>query len=151
MFRIHMALHKSSDRWEFRVGWVFRAILAVLAVGILYAGFRWGSGSVAAVIALIAMVGAVYEESMSFDRARGVAEFRTGLLFLHRRKVFALGEIAQVRVSVFGPARFTGLEIVLADGSGKTIESDRGEASVRRLQQWGAELAEWLEIPLTGS
>lgn len=118
------------------------------AAALLAAGAALDTYAVPAVLALVAVLGALYEESAVFDREKGQARFTVGLVFWHRTKIVPLADVVEVRVVGFGPAKFAGLEVGLRDGTVKTIENDRGKAASERLEAWGAELARWLEVPL---
>lgn len=148
MFRIRLVLVQAPGRLVFRVGNSFRVVNLVAAAALLAAGFALDAVLVATVLASVAVLGALYEESARFDQAANRAEFRLGLVIFHRTKAFRLDQIGEVRVSTFGPAQFTGLEVGLQDGTTLTIENDRGKASTDRLTRWGAELAQWLGVPL---
>lgn len=148
MFRVRLVLVRKGEKWEFRVGNAFRVASAGAAVALVVAGAVLGTFTVPLVLAALAVVGALYEESATFDRTLNRAEFRLGLVVFHRTRAFSLTDIAEVRVSSFGPARFIGLEVGLVDGRVFTIENDRGKASSERLSAWGAELAAWLGVPL---
>lgn len=148
MFRIRLVLVQQGQTWAFRVGTTFRVVNAVTAVALVAAGFALDTYLVPTILASLAVLGALYEESATFDLATNRAEFRLGLLVFHRTRAFALNEIAEVRVNRFGPAQFVGLEVGLRDGQVFTIENDRGKASTERLTAWGRELARWLDVPL---
>jgi hypothetical protein len=148
LFRIRLVLERTEDRMVFRVGRLFRVVNVVTALVLVAAGFLLQSATVPAVLASLALLGALYQESSTFDKSRGRAEFRLGLLVFHRTKAFDLADVVEVRTSTFGSARFIGLEVGLRDGSTLTIENDRGKASFERLSSWGAELAQWLGVPL---
>jgi hypothetical protein len=127
---------------------VFRVVNLVTALVLVAAGFLLASVTMPAVLASLAALGALYEESVTFDQTRNRVEFRLGLVILHRTKVFALDQVAEVRTAVFGSAKFTGLELGLKDGKVLTIENDRGKPGSERLTAWGADLATWLGVPL---
>jgi len=147
LFRIRLVLERGDDRWVFRVGWVFRLVNILTALVLLAAGFLLQSFTLPVILASLALLGALYEESASFDLATGRVEFRLGLVVFHRTRVYSRDQIAEVRTTVFGSAKFTGLEVGLKDGTVLTIENDRGKASMGRLTGWGADLAQWLGVP----
>ena len=149
MFRIRLVLVRSQTRWVFRVGRLFRVISSAAALGLLLAGFALDTLTVPIILASVALLSALYEESAVFDSASNRAEFRWGLLPLHRTKSFPLSDIAEIRLSTFGQAHFTSLEVGMADGAVLTIENDKGKTSAERLTGWGQELAQWLKRPLT--
>jgi hypothetical protein len=148
MFRIRLVCLQTEEKWVFRVGMGFRWANLGAGVALLVAGFLLETFWVPLVLASLAFLGALYEESAVFDRTSNRAEFRVGLVAWHRTRVVSLTDIAEVRVSSFGPARFTGLEVGLVDGRVLTIENDRGKPSSERLAAWGAGLAAWLGVPL---
>ena len=127
---------------------MFRVVNLITAVVVIAAGFLLESFAMPAVLASLAVLGALYEESVTFDLTHNRVEFRLGLVVLHRTKAFALDQVAEVRAAVFGPAKFTGLEVGLKDATVLTIENDKGKAGTERLTAWGAELAAWLGVPL---
>ncbi len=147
MFKLRLVLVRTEDRWVFRVGNGFRVLNLAAAVVLLVAGFVLGTFSVPIVLAALAVLGALYEETVLVDRSQNRVEFRLGLLVFHRTKAFALTDVAEVRTTSFGPARFTGLELGLRDGRVFTIENDRGKASTARQTEWGSELARWIGVP----
>lgn len=120
----------------------------ITAAALIVAGFFLASLLIPVVLASLAVLGALYEESVTFDRAKNRVEFKVGLVVFHRTKAFALEEVSVVRTTVFGPAQFVGLEIGLRDGTMMTIENDRGKASKERLTGWGQDLSQWLGVPL---
>lgn len=120
----------------------------LVAVVLVAAGMGLGTLEVPLVLASLALLGALYEESVSFDAATGRAEFRVGLVIWYRIRAVALADIVEVRLSTFGAASFTGLEVGLRDGRTLTVENDRGKAATGRLTAWGQELAQWLKVPL---
>lgn len=148
MFRIRLTLWRDDLRWVFRVGKGFRVVSLVSAAALLAAGAALGTFLVPLLLASLAVLGSLYEESATFDKQKNRVEFRLGLVFLHRTRAFPLDALAEVRLTTFGPARFVGLEVGLNDGRVFTIENDRGKASSERLQAWGHELARWLEVPI---
>lgn len=150
MFRIRLILEKGQERWVFRVGRVFRVVNVTVAAALVAAGWLLSAWVVPTILAALAVLGALYEESASFDLAHNRAEFRLGLVGLHRTRSFRLDQVAEVRLSQFGAARFTGLEVALSDGTVLTIENDRGKASHERLAGWARDLAGWLGVPLAG-
>jgi len=149
LFRIRLQWKVSALRLEFRIGWGFRLLNLAAALALVAAGVVLDTWTVPVVLASLAVLGALYEESVTFDKTSGRAEFRVGLLVLHRTKRVALADIAEVRLNTFGPAKFTGLEVGLRDGRVLTIENDRGKASADRLAAWGRDLAAWLQVPLS--
>jgi len=148
MFRIRLVLVRKGEKWEFRVGNAFRIANGLVALALVVSGVVLDTYAVPLALAALAVLGALYEEAAIFDREHRRAEFRLGLVVFHRTRAFALSDIAEVRVSSFGPARFVGLEVGLIDGRVFTIENDRGKASSERLEAWGAALADWLGVPL---
>jgi len=151
LFRIRLILDRQADVWVFRVGRGFRLVSFGTAVGLLWAGALLESLAFSAVLAAFALLGSLYEETARFDRTRDTVEFRWGLVFLHRTRAFAFDQVAEVRTVGFGAARFAGLEVGLRDGTVLTIENDRGKAGTERLTAWGADLAQWLGVPLVTS
>lgn len=151
MFRIRLVLDRQPDVWVFRVGRGFRLVSLATAAGLIWAGALLESFTASAVLAALALLGSLYEETARFDRARGRVEFRWGLVFLHRTRSFAVDQVAEVRTVGFGAARFSGLEVGLRDGTVLTIENERGKTGSERLRGWGAELAQWLGVPLVMS
>lgn len=147
MFRIRLVLDRKLDRWVFRVGWLFRWINFLTALALLAAGFLLQSFTLPLILGVLAVLGALYEESAVFDLTANRVEFRLGLLVFHRTRIYALDQVSEIRTSVFGQAKFTGLEVGLKDGTVLTIENDRGKASLARLTGWGADLAQWLGVP----
>lgn len=147
MFKLRLVLVRTEDQWVFRVGNGFRALNLAAAAVLVVAGFVLGTFTVPVILASLAVLGALYEETVLIDRKRNRVELRLGLLVFHRTKAFALTDVAEVRTTVFGPARFTGLELGLRDGRVLTIENDRGKASAARQVLWGAELASWIGVP----
>ncbi len=148
MFRIRLVLRRTDDCWVFRVGRGFRVLNLLTAAALLAAGFWLESLAVPVLMASMAALGALYEESVRFDRAANRVEFRLGLLVFHRTRAFTLDDVAEVRTTTFGTAPFTGLEVGLRDGTALTIENDRGKTGSERLKAWGDELAAWLGVPL---
>lgn len=149
MFRIRLTLWRDDRQWVFRVGKGFRVVSLVSAAALLAAGVALDTLLVPALLASLAVIGSLYEESVMFDKAANRVEFRLGLVIFHRTKAFPLDAVAEVRVNTFGPARFTGLEVGLTDGRVFTIENDRGKASSERLGAWGQDLARWLGVPVS--
>jgi len=148
MLKIRLVMVNADNILVFRVGWPFRIVSSVGAVALFAAGVVLGTYAVSFGMALFLLLGSLYEESVRFDRGRQQGEFRLGLVFLFRRRTFALDQVAEVRVAGFGPARFVGLALGLADGRELTIENDRGKVASERLIAWGTELAHWLKVPL---
>lgn len=148
MFRLKLTLVQTENRWVFQMGVGFRILNAVTVAVLLAAAVVLQAGVLPVVLAGIAALGALYDESVIFDRTSRRIVFRMGILFLHRTKVIGWDQVAEVRVKSFGNDKFTGLELGLVDGAVKTIENDRGKASAERLALWGRDLAAWLEIPL---
>ena len=130
------------------MGHGFRLVSLIGAIALLVAGYFWNSWVTAGLLASLALMGALYEESATFDRTQDRAEFRWGLVLWHRTQTWPLSEVAEVRLVAFGPASFATLEVGLAGGRVKTIESDRGKAASERLAAWGQDLAAWLGVPL---
>lgn len=148
MFRVRLVRKIQENRVEFRVGGLFRLLSSAAALGLLGAGWALGTWTVPLVLAALSVLGALYDEAAVFDRSTGRAEFRLGLLVWHRIRRVSLADIAEVRVTTFGPAKFTGFEVGLRDGRVVTIENDRGRTSSDRLAVWGRDLADWLGVPL---
>lgn len=148
MFRVRLTFQSSANRLLFRVGWGFRVVNALVALGILGAGMVLGTLAVPGVLASLAVLGALYEESVTFDADTGRAEFRVGLVLWYRIRAVALADIAEVRLTTFGAASFVGLEVGLRDGRTLTVENDRGKAATERLSSWAQELSRWLKVPL---
>lgn len=151
MFSMKLSLVTGDAVWRFHVGWAFRLVNALIAVAFLGSGFFLETWTVPLILSSLAILGALYDESVTFDRTRGRVEFSLGLVVFHRIRGFALADVVEVRIATFGPARFVGLEIGLRDGKVLTIENDRGKAGTERLTAWGTSLAQWLEVPLVGA
>lgn len=148
MFRVRLTFQSSAQRLSFRVGSGFRIVNVVVALVLVAAGVGLGTLEVPVVLASLALLGALYEESVTFDASTGRAEFRVGLVLWYRIRAVALADIAEVRLNTFGAASFTGLEVGLRDGRTMTVENDRGKAATDRLTAWAQELAQWLKVPL---
>jgi hypothetical protein len=89
------------------------AILTVVSVFILFTGVLLEGEStvflprntVAWILAIIMLLGLLYEERWTFDRAAGRVENRFGLVFLARRKVFPLADLERVGLERFTRGR----------------------------------------------
>jgi hypothetical protein len=148
VFRVRLTFQSSASRLSFRVSPGFRVVNGFVAIAILGAGWALGTFEVPVVLASLAVLGALYEESATFDASSGRAEFRVGLLVWYRIRAVALDDIVEVRLSTFGAASFVGFEVGLRDGRTLTVENDRGKAATERLSAWAQELAQWLRVPL---
>jgi hypothetical protein len=74
-------------------------IVALLAAALFMDGRDPGIGGWAALG--LAALGALYEESWTFDRGSGRAAHRVGLLFLARRTAVAIGDLRRFRIAPF--------------------------------------------------
>jgi len=75
------------------------AIIALLAAALLMDGRNPGIGGWASLI--LAALGGLYEEKWTFDPGSGRIAHRVGLVFLARRKVIPLGDLARLRIEPF--------------------------------------------------
>jgi len=142
-------LKQTPDRWVYRVGWPFRLVNLGAALGLVVAGLLVDGGWLAYALAVLALVGGLYEESIDLDKGKNRAELRVGLVFWHRRRTYRLDQVVEVRCSAFGEAKFVVFELGLDDGRVMTIENDRGKTAGGRLTAWAGDLAAWLGLPLT--
>ena len=94
------------------------AIFALLAAALLTDGLGPGLGGALA-LALVAL-GGLYEERWTFDAKSGEIAHRVGLVFLARRRVIPLEEVARFRIAPF----------VRGTVPGSTDEAEENEAAL---------------------
>jgi hypothetical protein len=121
---------RGADRLELSLSTAHRvtfAILTVLSVFILFTGVLFEGeptvflprNTVAWIIAIVMLLGLLYEERWTFDRAAGRVGNRFGTVFLARREVFSMADLERIGLDRFTRGR-------LADGpSGPGAAGDR--------------------------
>lgn len=157
------ARHIGSEVLLLRLPHTFRIFFALLAAILLYGIFAGEGGGVVPVILLvISALALVYDERWRFDRARGVVEWRIGLMGLVRPgKVpmeslerFTIGEMmkgavpgAQEGKSRFFQRRYVHLTMTTTEGHEYDIER-RAARSGENLHEIAREVARFCERPL---
>jgi hypothetical protein len=111
------------------------AILTVVSVFILFAGMLFEGeptvflprNTVAWILAIIMLLGLLYEERWTFDRAAARVENRFGLVFLARRKVFPLADLERIGLERFTRGRLS--DEAPGHGAGGTSANAAGDQS----------------------
>ena len=107
---------RGADRLELSLSAAHRvtfAILTVLSVFILFTGVLFEGeptvflprNTVAWILAIVMLLGLLYEERWTFDRAAGRVGTRFGMVFLARRKAFAIADLERIGLERFTRGR----------------------------------------------
>ncbi len=164
MLNISLRLqHLTSDVLLLRLPHIFRVFFGILTVILIYGLFTSEDVPILpAIILLISVLALLYDERWRFDRARGVVEWRIGLVGLVKPgsvqldevERFVLGELTKGAVpgGVEGRSRLVQrryVHLTMTTKSGDEYDIERRAArSGENLQTIAREVARFCERPL---
>lgn len=155
--QLKLSLALRSDRARLGIPPALRLVFAGLFAFALTGAFDGGINGPALALAGFCALAGLYDESWVFLPARNLVEFRFGLLFLFRRRRYALDEVEAFVYSAYArklphPSGLPGrriheLKLRLSDGGAAGLETIAGRGG-ERLRRTAERLAEFCGKPM---
>ena len=106
MFQLYLVLQKrTDDEIELHLPMGFRIMFLAIVIFLLASMISTGSSStIAIVLTVFSVLAGLYKEQWNFNRATGVIEHQSGLLFPYRSKMLNISDVDSFILSYAGGA-----------------------------------------------